>query len=103
MRGEWDISIRRAGRVFMLDTSSYHYKSRRPGQAALKAALQNPTSGRLLCRSLSFEEGGRSGIAREIDDAFFYIFGFLDLAQGAGTGFNDRFCRSSSGQSCAKR
>jgi putative transposase len=33
MRGEWDVSIRRACRVFEVDTSTYHYKSRRPGQA----------------------------------------------------------------------
>jgi putative transposase len=30
MRGEWDVSIRRACRVFLVDTSTYHYKSRRP-------------------------------------------------------------------------
>jgi putative transposase len=33
MRGDWDVSIRRACRVFLVDTSTYHYKSRRPGQA----------------------------------------------------------------------
>ncbi len=34
VRGEWDVSIRRACRVFLVDTSTYHYRSRRPGQAA---------------------------------------------------------------------
>ena len=33
MRGDWNVSIRRACHVFLLDTSTYHYKSRRPGQA----------------------------------------------------------------------
>ena len=36
MRGEWNVSIRRACRVFEVDTSTYHYKSRRPGQAVLE-------------------------------------------------------------------
>ena len=40
MRGEWDVSIRRACRVFEVDTSTYHYKSRRPGQAALEARIR---------------------------------------------------------------
>jgi hypothetical protein len=34
MLGEWDVSIRRACRVLEVDTSTYHYKSRRRGQAA---------------------------------------------------------------------
>ena len=29
MRGDWDVSIRRACRVFLVDTSTYHYKFRR--------------------------------------------------------------------------
>jgi hypothetical protein len=33
MRGECAVSIRRACRVFMCDTSTYHYKSPRPKQA----------------------------------------------------------------------
>jgi putative transposase len=36
MRGEWNVSIRRACGVFEMDTSTYHYKSRRPGQAHLE-------------------------------------------------------------------
>ena len=40
MRGDWDVSIRRACRVFLLDTSTYHYKSRRPGQAALEQRIK---------------------------------------------------------------
>jgi putative transposase len=36
VRGEWGVSIRRACRVFLVDTTSYHYRSHRPGQAALE-------------------------------------------------------------------
>jgi putative transposase len=38
--GEWDVSIRRACRVLEVDTSTYHYKSRRPGQASLEARIK---------------------------------------------------------------
>ncbi len=34
---EWNVSIRRACRVLEFDTSTYHYKSRRPDQAGLTA------------------------------------------------------------------
>ena len=40
MRGEWDVSIRRACRIFEVDTSTYHYKSRRPGQAHLEQRIR---------------------------------------------------------------
>lgn len=40
MRGEWDVSIRRTCRVFEVDTSTYHYKSRRSGQAALEERIK---------------------------------------------------------------
>ena len=40
MRGDWNVSIRRACRVFQLDTSTYHYKSRRPGQAPLEHRIR---------------------------------------------------------------
>jgi putative transposase len=40
MRGEWDVSIRRACGVFEIDTSTYHYKSRRPGQAHLEQRIR---------------------------------------------------------------
>lgn len=40
MRTEWDVSIRRACRVCLLDTSTYHYKSRRPGQAGLELRIR---------------------------------------------------------------
>ena len=33
--GEWAVSIRRACAVLECDTSTYHYKSRRPDQASL--------------------------------------------------------------------
>jgi putative transposase len=39
LRGEWSVSIRRACRVLLLDTSSYHYKSHRPGQAVLEKRI----------------------------------------------------------------
>lgn len=40
MRGEWDVSIRRACRVFLCDTATYHYKSRRSGQAELELRIK---------------------------------------------------------------
>ena len=40
MCGEWDVSIRRACRVLEFDTSTYHYKSRRPDQAGLEARIK---------------------------------------------------------------
>ena len=36
----WNVSIRRACRVFEVDTSTYHYKSRRPGQAVLEQRIK---------------------------------------------------------------
>jgi putative transposase len=36
-----DVSIRRACRVFLVDTFTYHYKSRRPGQAALEQRIKD--------------------------------------------------------------
>lgn len=39
VRGEWDVSIRRACRLIEFDTSTYHYRSRRPDQADLKARI----------------------------------------------------------------
>ena len=40
VRGEWGVSIRRACGVFLIDTSTYHYKSRRPGQAHLEQRIK---------------------------------------------------------------
>ena len=40
MRGDWNVSIRRACHVFQLDTSTYHYKSRRRGQAPLEQRIR---------------------------------------------------------------
>jgi putative transposase len=40
VRGDWDISIRRACRVLEVDTSTYHYKSRRHDQAGLEARIK---------------------------------------------------------------
>jgi len=38
--GEWDVSIRRACQVLEVDRSTYHYKSRRPGQAGLERRIK---------------------------------------------------------------
>ena len=40
VRGDWNVSIRRACRVLLFDTSSYHYKSRRPGHAVLEQRIK---------------------------------------------------------------
>jgi putative transposase len=37
---EWKVSIRKACRVFLVDTSTYHYKSRRCGQADLEQRIR---------------------------------------------------------------
>ena len=41
MCGEWDVSIRRACRVLEVDTSTYHYKSRRHDQAGIEASIKD--------------------------------------------------------------
>lgn len=40
VRGEWDVSIRRACAALKFDTSSYHYKSKRPDQAHLRKKIR---------------------------------------------------------------
>ncbi len=40
MRREWAVSIRRACGALRFDTSSYHYKSRRPEQAGLERRIR---------------------------------------------------------------
>jgi putative transposase len=40
VRGEWGVSIRRACRVLLVDTSTYHYKSRRAGHAGLEQPIK---------------------------------------------------------------
>lgn len=40
VRATWDVSIRRACRVFLVDTSTYHYRSRRPRQAGLESRIK---------------------------------------------------------------
>jgi putative transposase len=40
VRQQRGISIRRARRVFLLDTSTYHYRSRRSGQAELEQRIR---------------------------------------------------------------
>jgi putative transposase len=37
---DWGVSIRRACKALSFDTSSYHYKSRRPGQAPLESRIK---------------------------------------------------------------
>jgi transposase InsO family protein len=37
---QWDVSIRRGCRLLGIDTSSYHYSSRRPGQAGLEQRIK---------------------------------------------------------------
>jgi len=41
MRGEWNVSIRRACQVLEFDTSTYHYKSRRRDQAGIEARIKD--------------------------------------------------------------
>jgi putative transposase len=38
---EWDVSIRRACRVLEFDTSTYHYRARRPDQAGIEARMRD--------------------------------------------------------------
>jgi putative transposase len=40
VRSDWGVSIRRACRVLLVDTSTYHYKSRRRGQAPLEQRIK---------------------------------------------------------------
>jgi putative transposase len=40
MCGQWDVSIRRACQVLEFDTSSYHYRSHRSGQAGIERRMK---------------------------------------------------------------
>ena len=40
MLADWGVSIRRACAALTFDTSTYHYKSRRPGQAAIERRIR---------------------------------------------------------------
>jgi len=40
VRSDWGVSIRRAWRVLEMDTSTYHYKSRRREQAGIEARIR---------------------------------------------------------------
>jgi putative transposase len=40
VRDDWDVSIRRACRVLEVNTSTYHYESRRREQAGLEARIR---------------------------------------------------------------
>ena len=47
VRTDWKVSIRRACATFLIDTSLYHYKSKRGDQAALKARIEEITATRV--------------------------------------------------------
>jgi putative transposase len=49
MRSELGVSIRRTCRVFQVDTSTYHYKSRRAGQAVLEQRISEICRTRMRC------------------------------------------------------
>jgi putative transposase len=55
VRGEWGVSIRRACRVFLVDTSTYHYKSRRAGQAGIEQRIKE------ICQTRAQESNRRAG------------------------------------------
>lgn len=38
---DWNVSIRRACAVFLVETSSYHYKARRPEQASIEQKIRD--------------------------------------------------------------
>ena len=40
VRADWKVSIRRACATFLIDTSLYHYNSKRGEQAELKARIR---------------------------------------------------------------
>jgi putative transposase len=46
---DWGVSIRRACRALRIDTSTYHYKSRRPGQAAPERRIREICETRMRC------------------------------------------------------
>lgn len=48
MRDEWDVSIRHACRLLKVDTSTYHYRSRRPDQAGLERRIKEICATRVL-------------------------------------------------------
>lgn len=47
VRADWKGSIRRACTTFLIDTSLYHYKSKRGDQAALKIRIKEITATRV--------------------------------------------------------
>lgn len=66
---EWDVSIRRACRVLLVDTSTYHYKARRRGQADLEKRIKEICETRVRygyrrVHVLLRRQGERSGINR---------------------------------------
>jgi len=75
--GEWDVSIRRACQLLELDRSTYHYKSRRPGQADLENRIKEICQTRvrygyrrvhvlLRCEGWSINQKKTSRVYREL-------------------------------------
>ena len=46
---DWGISIRRACKTLKFDTSTYHYKSRRTGQAGIELRIKEICETRVRC------------------------------------------------------
>lgn len=57
VRSEWQVSIRRACDALEFDRSTYHYKSRRSGQAALEQKIKE------ICHA--FSSGNNLPLAAE--------------------------------------
>ncbi|MFN3132452.1 IS3 family transposase [Roseibium sp.] len=49
MRSDWSVSIRRACAVIRFDPTTYRYRSRRPGQAALEQRIREICQTRVRC------------------------------------------------------
>lgn len=47
LRGAWQVSIRRAYRLLLFGGSTYHYRSRRPSQAALRKRIREIAEARV--------------------------------------------------------
>lgn len=46
---EWEVSIWRTCKALLFDTSTYHYKSRQPGQALLERRIEEICETRVRC------------------------------------------------------
>lgn len=62
VRADWKVSIRRACATFLIDTSLYHYKSKRGEQADLKSGSgPDACTLRLQARPCAAAPGGLGG------------------------------------------